>query len=115
MPDYFTIGAPLLRAEDAYASREKWTRWILASRGHGREWARVLHAQRHDAPAIWLGIAQGVRAAPIYAIRHRGTHGVVCGVMVRLALNDRTALVTTSWHYSTATSAPRLVTAYPAP
>ena len=32
-----------------------------------------------------------------------------------LTINDRTAPIATSWHYTDEEAAPRLVTAYPAP
>jgi hypothetical protein len=115
MPSQFTIGAPLPRAADAYTTHDKWTRWILASRGHGSEWARVLLAQPWDATAIRFGIAQAVRVAPIHSIRNREMHGIVCGVIVTIGLNSRIAPITTAWHYACPTDAPRLVSAYPTP
>jgi hypothetical protein len=88
-------------------------RWILAEHGHGQEWTRVFRIGEEDAERLWTAIVRAVRKAPIFRIVDRGTHGIVCGVAVRLTLNGRTANVTTSWHYATAGAAPRLVTAYP--
>jgi hypothetical protein len=114
MPD-FTIGAPLPRAEDAYATRKKWQQWILAERGHGREWARVLHATPQDAAALWLEIARGILTASISLIRDREGHGIACEALLTISLNGRRVRILTSWHYIDGNSAPRLVTAYPRP
>jgi hypothetical protein len=112
MPD-FTIGAPLPRAEDAYATRKKWRHWILAERGHGREWARVLHAGPHDAAELWLEIAHEILSARISLIRDGGNHGIACEALVTIGLNGRSVRTVTSWHYIDGNPAPRLVTAYP--
>jgi hypothetical protein len=40
---------------------------------------------------------------------------VVCGVEVKVMINDRAATVATAWHYADDHAAPRLVTAYPSP
>jgi hypothetical protein len=44
-----TIGQPMPRAADAYATAHKWQGWILAATGHGEEWARVFHAGPQDS------------------------------------------------------------------
>lgn len=108
-----TIGAPLPRAGEAYTTPEKWREWILADRGHGREWARVLHVEPADAGSVWRAIAEAVLQAPIHKILDRGHDGIVCGVELELTIASRTARVRTSWHYERAGAAPRLVTAYP--
>jgi hypothetical protein len=61
----------------------------------------------------WTAFAVGVVHAPVWGVRDRGAHGVICAVDVTLTINDRTASVTTAWHYADADAAPRLVTAYP--
>jgi hypothetical protein len=53
--------------------------------------------------------------APVSTIRDRAPHAVVCGVEVTVRMNDRTAPVATSWHYSDERGRARLVTAYPSP
>ncbi len=87
--------------------------WILAEHGHGPEWLRVFRIRDADAERLWDAIARAVADAPVFRVIDRGKYGVVCGVMVQLTLNARTAKVTTSWHYAAAGEAPRLVTAYP--
>jgi hypothetical protein len=108
-----TLGQPMPRAAEAYATADKWHRWILAAAGHGDEWTRVFHAGPQDSKRIWAAIAAAVVDVPVSVVRDRAPHGVVCGVDVTLTINDRTAPVATAWHYSDADAAPRLVTAYP--
>ena len=107
-----TVGETLPRVDDAYMTPEK-LRWILAEHGHGQEWTHVFHIGDEDAERLWSAIADTVRDAPIFRVIDRHEFGIVCGVMIELTLNERTAIVTTSWHYATAGDAPRLVTAYP--
>jgi hypothetical protein len=52
---------------------------------------------------------------PVIATRDVSPHGFTCQVRLVLALNDRVALALTIWHYTRASDAPRLVTAYPTP
>ena len=87
--------------------------WILAEHGHGQEWARVFRVRDEDAERLWTALVGAVRNAPIFRVIDRREYGIVCGVAAQLTLNERTANVTTSWHYATAGAAPRLVTAYP--
>jgi hypothetical protein len=108
------IGQPLPRAADAYAAPEKWEQWIFAERGHGREWARVFHVGLADAERVWRAIADAVLDAPISSVREVDV-GVSCEVQVILTINARTSLVRSAWHYVSAESAPRLVTAFPTP
>jgi hypothetical protein len=88
-------------------------KWILAEKGHGREWARVFRIGEDDAEYLWSAIARAAFDAPIFRVVSRGEHGIVCGVAFLLTLNKRTATVATSWHYASMDDAPRLVTAYP--
>jgi hypothetical protein len=88
-------------------------KWILADHGHGREWARVFRIGDEDTERLWNAIAQAALDAPIFRIIDRGKYGIVCGVAFPLTLNERTATVTTSWHYAAAGDVPRLITAYP--
>ena len=108
-----TIGQPMPRAADAYATPEKWRGWILAPQGHGRDWARVFGAGAKDSERLWNAISDAVLDAPVSAVRDRAPHGVVCGVEFVLTINDRTARVATAWHFTGEDAAPRLVTAYP--
>jgi hypothetical protein len=110
---FATIGQPMPRAADAYATADKRQGWILAAAGHREEWARVFHAGSHDSERIWAAIAAAVIDAPVSVVRDRAPHGVVRGVDITLTINDLTAWVATAWHYSDADAAPRLVTAYP--
>jgi len=108
-----SIGKPLPAAHRAYASVEKWTEWILAERGHGAQWHHVFRVGPQDRHVIWVAIAHAIQKTPVMVVRDRGRHGVVCGVAVTITLRARTAVVMTSWHYGSESSAPRLVTAYP--
>lgn len=110
---YPTIGHPMPRSADAYATEDKWRGWILAAHGHGGDWARVFDVRPDDIERIWAAIAAAVLHAPVSIVRDRAPHGVVCGVHVTLTINERTALVATAWHYADEDAAPRLVTAYP--
>ena len=110
-----TIGQPLPRAAEAHASKQKWTGWILAARGHGPEWERVFGVGSKDSERVWRAIAAGILDAPVSTIRDWAPHGVVCGVEMTVTMNDRTAPIATSWHYTDEDAAPRLVTAYPSP
>lgn len=108
-----TTGQPIPRAADAYTTADKWEGWILAPDGHGKDRARVFHVGTEDAEQIWATIAAGVLDAPVSVVRDRAPHGVVCGVHVKVKINDRTSSVATVWHYRYEDAAPRLVTAYP--
>jgi hypothetical protein len=94
-----TVGHPLPRADEAFATPEKWTEWILADRGHGQEWARVFQAGPADAERIWSAIAAAVLDAPVSAIRQVPL-GVTCEVRVKLTIGERTATVRSAWHYA---------------
>jgi hypothetical protein len=106
------IGAPLPRAADAYVVDEK-LEWLLSDRGHGREWARVLHIGPDDTRRFWAAIRQAVIGAQIVRVTER--HGVTCGADITLQIGRRRAKTTTSWHYQHIRDKPRLVTAYPRP
>lgn len=101
------------RAVDAYSEPEKWEDWIFATRGHGSEWAKVLHVGVDDREVVWTAIIQAILKAPVHKILNRGQNGLVCGVDVKLTIGTRSAQVRTSWHYERPDAAPRLVTAYP--
>ncbi|MHB8695447.1 MAG: DUF6883 domain-containing protein [Solirubrobacteraceae bacterium] len=111
------IGDLLPRAADAYVEPAKWD-GILGETGHGGDFRRVLAITVGDKDMLLALIKVAIQDAPIIAIidiRDRGPHGVVYGVQVLLAITDRRAPVRTSWHYASAESPPRLVTAYPTP
>jgi hypothetical protein len=107
------VGGVLPRGAEAYATPEKWDRWILAGRGHGWEWARVFWVGPADAEEVWRAIANAVLSAPISSVREVSPHGFSCEVQIVLTINARTAAVRTAWHYADAEAAPRLVTAFP--
>jgi hypothetical protein len=108
-----TIGQSLPRASEAYTTPEKWRDWILADRGHGREWARVFGVGLPDTQTTWSAIANAVLDAPIHTIIDRSDDGLVCGVDIELTIGSRTANGRTSWNYMPADAPPRLVTAFP--
>jgi hypothetical protein len=108
-----TIGQPLPRVAEAYTTPKKWSEWILADRGHGREWAKIFHVELVDAEIVWQTIVDGVLHGPVYKVIDRGRDGIVCGVELELTIKSRVARVRTSWHYECPDAAPRLVTAYP--
>lgn len=53
--------------------------------------------------------------ASIQMVRDLGAEGVSCGVPFEMTIAERTATVTTAWHFAGEGAAPRLVTAYPRP
>jgi hypothetical protein len=109
------IGDPLPRAAAVWCVEEKWASWILAERGHGTEWRRVFHVDASQWERIWEAIATAVIGALIETVRS-GLHGsITCGVMLDLTIGNRTAAVSSAWHYAAEGAAPRLVTAYPKP
>ncbi len=75
----------------------------------------MFDVEADDGEPIWQAIGAAVLDAPVSTVRDRAPHGVVCGVEVELTINDRTARVSTAWHYIDEQAAPRLVTAYPSP
>jgi hypothetical protein len=107
-------GDPLPRARDAWCDRVKLEDWVLAARGHGREWNRVFHVDIEDADLVWGAIAESVPAATITELRGEGDDAGY-GVQLELAINGRIAPVLTAWHYAHEAASPRLVTAYPKP
>jgi hypothetical protein len=107
-----TTGQPLPRADEAYAAPEKWDEWILADRGHGREWAYVFHAGPGDADRVWRAITEAVQETPIASIREIG-EGIGCQVDILLTINNRTSKVRSVWHYATPIGRPRLISAFP--
>jgi hypothetical protein len=109
-----TVGLPLPRADEAYAAPEKLAEWILADRGHGREWARVFLVHPSDSEQIWQAVANAVLDAPVSAVRKVAV-GVACEVRIELTIDERTATVRSAWHYADTDDAPRLVTAFPTP
>jgi hypothetical protein len=108
-----TIGQPLPRAAEAWAAPAKWRDWILADRGHGQEWARVLRIGLEDSERLWRAIAVGILRTPVSGIRDLGPRGVNCQVRLLLMLDDRFARTLTIWNYESPSHVPRLVTAYP--
>jgi len=107
------IGELLPRAADAWSEAHKWSEWILAERGHGPEWAKVLHVGLDDLDLIWEAIAAAVLVEPVSRILDRGEHGLNCRVDVRLTIAERSAPIRTVWNYQGPGAAPRLVSAYP--
>jgi hypothetical protein len=107
------VGETLPRSAECRYEQEKLDDWVLADRGHGREWSRVFHIGPEDSGLLWVAIAAASVEASIATVRDRGEDGVVCGVKIELTIEGRTTPVTVSWHYEREGSAPRLVTAYP--
>jgi hypothetical protein len=106
------IGNRLPRAAEAYTTPQKWSDWILAPHGHGREWARIFRVSPTDVEMIWQVLAEGILDATISSVREVKV-GVSCEVQVDLTINSRTARVRSAWHYVDPDAAPRLVTAFP--
>lgn len=107
------LGARLPRAAEAWCESTKWEGWILARRGHGPEWAKVLHVGPDDVEAIWKAISTAVLLAPVSRVIDLGEYGISCRVDVQLTIRKRSAQIRTAWHYADAESPPRLVSAYP--
>lgn len=107
------VGDPLPRAAEAWCEPSKWDGWILVTRGHGAEWAKVLHVGLDDVEAVWAAIAEAVLADPVSKVRDLGAHGLNCRVDTRLTIGPRSAPIRTAWHYADTDSPPRLVSAYP--
>ena len=113
MPWPPTIGDPLPRAAEARCERIKLEGWILAARGHGPEWARVLRVDLDDADVVWEAIAMRVPIDPVSGVRSLGIYGLNCEVDMWLTIGRRRAAVRTIWHYANSTASPRLASAYP--
>lgn len=109
------VGEPLPRASDCWYERAKFEEWILAPRGHGREWRQVFGVGPEDGDRAWRALVSAAGSAVIVEVRDREPDGIVCGVRARVAISERSAMVTMSWHYEDPTAAPRLATAYPSP
>lgn len=105
-------GEPLPRANKCWYEPVKFEGWILAARGHGSEWAKVLHVGPDDLETVWTAISTAVALAPVSRVIDT-EHGVMCRVDMELAIGERSASVRTAWHYANEESAPRLVSAYP--
>jgi hypothetical protein len=108
-------GELLPRADACWYEPIKFDEWILAPRGHGREWQAVFGIGRSDREQVWQALVSSARTAEIVEVRDREILGVVCGIRERVRIGRRSALVTMSWHYADPTAAPRLATAYPSP
>lgn len=109
------VGDPLPRAAEAWFEPAKWSEWILAGRGHGPQWATVLHVDLGDVDLVWEVISRRVLADPVSRVRDLGTYGLNCEVNVRVGVRRRSAPVRTIWHYAAPSDQPRLVSAYPTP
>jgi hypothetical protein len=46
------VGEVLPRAAEAWCEPSEWDGWILAARGHGAEWAKVLHVGLDDVESV---------------------------------------------------------------
>lgn len=78
------IGEALARAEDAWCSREKWVDWILAERGHGPEWKRVLQIEADEWEIAWNALKEAVRESTAETVRALEAGGVSCGITLEL-------------------------------
>lgn len=115
------IGELLPRAEDAYGILDKLQGYSL-NFGHevgthkARVFLSVLGITFNDADWLAEQLLVGVCERFVSAVRDNSPHGVLCEVFVPVTgvreLADRTAVVTTSWEYSSPEAAPRLVSAY---
>jgi hypothetical protein len=74
-----------------------------------------LHVESDDWEQAWEALREAVCEAPIESVRSPEAGGVSCGVVVHLQVGERSARVTSAWHYAAEGAAPRLVTAYPTP
>lgn len=108
-------GDQLPRADACWCEPIKFVEWILAPRGHGREWQQVFDVGPGDQERVWQALSSAARTAAIVEVRDRESLGVVCGIRERVTIGERSAMVTMSWHYQDFSAAPRLATAYPSP
>jgi hypothetical protein len=109
------IGDALSRATECWHEAIKFERWILAAPGNGLEWERVFDVTGADRERVWQALAHAAIGAEIIEVRAREPNGIACGVESEVAIGERTARVTMSWHYVNSSAAPRLATAYPSP
>lgn len=109
------LGELLPRADACWHEPIKFDEWILAPRGHGREWQQVFGVGPGDQERVWQVLSSAARTAAIVEVRDRESLGVVCGVRERVTIGERSAMVTMGWHYEDFSAAPRLATAYPSP
>lgn len=107
-----TVGQPLPRVEDAWCRPEKWTGWILATPGHGKDWQRVFRIDLDRWTPIWDAILEAVPHESVSTVRV-DEHGRHCRVFVILTLSERTARVATTWLYAHRYANPKLTSAYP--
>jgi hypothetical protein len=108
-------GDQLPRADACWYEPIKFEGWILAPRGHGREWQQVFGVGLEDRERVWRALTSAADSAVIVEVRDRGSDGLVCGIRERVTVGTRSANVTMSWHYEDSGAAPRLATAYPSP
>src|SRR5436305_14123441 len=108
-------GDQLPRADACWYGPIKFEEWILAPRGHGREWQQVFGVGLEDRERVWRALTSAADSAVIVEVRDRGSDGLVCGIRERVTVGTRSANVTMSWHYEDSGAAPRLATAYPSP
>jgi hypothetical protein len=108
-------GEQLPRADACWYELIKFEEWILAPRGHGREWQQVFGVRLEDRERVWRALTSAADSAVIVEVRDRGSNGLVCGIRERVTVGTRSANVTMSWHYEDSGAAPRLATAYPSP
>jgi hypothetical protein len=109
------IGETLPRSGDAWCEEQKWTAWIMADHGHHSEWTAVLRVGGGEWERAWEALREAVKEATIETVRFPATGGVTCGVTIDVSIGERSAPVTSAWHYEMQGAAPRLVTAYPTP
>lgn len=69
----------------------------------------------HRSRAGLAALAAAAVDAEIVEVRDREPNGIACGVEAEVAIGERRARVTMSWHYADSAAAPRLATAYPSP
>lgn len=92
---------------------DKWE-YVLADKGHGREWRRVFRFEASQSTVLWEAFSELAVSAPVTGVRPTPV-GIRCEMRAELTFNDRTAVVVLGWWYDRPDDAPRLVTAYPTP
>jgi hypothetical protein len=108
------IGRPLPRASDAYVEEDKWTEYVLADIGHGRQWRRVLLVEPTQAEQLWHALVRLAQGASVTELRP-SRFGVGCGSGPSSRSTGAPASCYSPGTNDHPDAAPRLVTAFPAP
>jgi hypothetical protein len=115
------LGASLPRGEDAYNVQEKLRDYSLnVAHEVGRDKAvgflQILGISSEDVEYLTAALLDGVRRAPVVAVRENPPYGINCNVVVPVRSlrehADRIANVLTSWELRYEGDRPRMITAY---